>query len=136
MSAPRLTPGVRAWSLVGSIQMTLKSPCEFPLAPVHLCFYALRVYALSVFRATIKFTGRVQGVGFRYTTVNIARRFAITGWVRNELDGSVQCVAEGQQQELDRFIEAVKHAMAGHIENVDVQSSPATGEFTGFDVRR
>ena len=87
-------------------------------------------------RYTISFTGQVQGVGFRYTAVNVAERFRVAGWVRNQADGSVLCVAEGEQSELDRFIAAVKLAMRGHITDTQIEESQATGELQGFDVRR
>ncbi len=81
-------------------------------------------------RYTITFTGNVQGVGFRYTTQSIARRFAVSGWVRNEPDGSVKCIVEGEQAELDRFIAAIQQAMNGHIQNTGIQISDGTGEFS------
>lgn len=101
-----------------------------------LCVMLLCVYALSVVRCTIIFTGTVQGVGFRYTTVNLAQRFKVAGWVRNESDGSVKCVAEGEKEELDRFIAAVQRSMDAYITNTQIASSAATGEFRGFEVRR
>jgi acylphosphatase len=87
-------------------------------------------------RYSITFTGRVQGVGFRYTTVDIAQRFQVAGWVRNEQDGSVRCVAEGAESQLERFIAALKHRMAGYLADTRIEVSDATGEFQGFDVRR
>ncbi|MBL8829940.1 MAG: acylphosphatase, partial [Planctomycetaceae bacterium] len=51
--------------------------------------------ALSAIRRRVLFHGRVQGVGFRVTTRSIAQRFAVTGWVRNLPDGSVELLAEG-----------------------------------------
>lgn len=89
-------------------------------------------------RYIITFTGTVQGVGFRYTTESIARRFRVAGWVRNESDGSVKCVAEGEPEELDRFVAAVQNAMSGSLRNTEIQQSAATGEFTsaGFTIRR
>jgi acylphosphatase len=87
-------------------------------------------------RYTITFTGQVQGVGFRYNTVNVASGYRITGWVRNEHDGSVLCLAEGEQAELDRFVNAVKEAMQGYLRDVRIVTEPATGEFSGFAVRR
>jgi acylphosphatase len=103
--------------------------------PVY-AFLRVCLYALSVVRYTIQFTGSVQGVGFRYTTINVAQRFKVTGWVRNESDGSVKCVAEGEKDELDRFVAAVQHAMDGYISDTQITTSAATGEFRGFDVRR
>jgi acylphosphatase len=87
-------------------------------------------------RHTILFTGHVQGVGFRYTTVNVAAGYAVTGWVRNQPDGAVLCVAEGEEAELRRFVQEVCQAMQGHIRDVEVAQSPASGEFAGFAVRK
>lgn len=87
-------------------------------------------------RYSITFAGTVQGVGFRYTTVNIAQRFNVAGWVRNEPDGSVTCVAEGQPEELDKFVAAIKQNMEGYISDTRIAASDATGEFSGFQVRR
>ncbi len=87
-------------------------------------------------RYTIRFTGRVQGVNFRWTTCQVAGGFAVTGWVRNEPDGSVRCVAEGEPRELDRFVATVQGAMAGLVKGTDVTRGSATGEFEGFEIRR
>lgn len=87
-------------------------------------------------RFTITFTGRVQGVGFRATTRSIAEGFAVTGFVRNERDGSVLCVAEGERDEIQRFIKFVQQAMDGNIADTRIAESPATGEFDGFGIRR
>lgn len=90
---------------------------------------------MSGVRYSITFTGRVQGVFFRATTQDVARRFAVTGWVRNERDGSVLCVAEGEKAELDRFIAAIELAKRGYIDENCIDESTATGEFDGFDIR-
>jgi acylphosphatase len=86
-------------------------------------------------RSTIIFSGRVQGVGFRATTERIAEGFAVAGWVRNQRDGSVLCVAEGEVAEVERFIAAIKHAMHAYIRDVQITRSPGTGEFSDFCVR-
>lgn len=85
-------------------------------------------------RYDIRFTGRVQGVGFRYTTCRVASRFDVSGWVGNEPDGSVRCVAEGAADELDRFVEGVKEAMDGYVQEAAVTTGEPTGEFDGFRV--
>ncbi len=87
-------------------------------------------------RVRLLYTGRVQGVGFRYTTSQVAAGHAVTGFVRNLPDGRVELVAEGEPAELDHLVAAVAERMAGHIDRVDRHSSPATGEFAGFAVRR
>lgn len=86
-------------------------------------------------RYDISFTGRVQGVSFRWTTCRVAEKHAVVGWVRNEPDGSVRCVAEGEPRELDDFVKAVQKAMGGNIEDTRVTTGAARGGLTGFDVR-
>ena len=95
-------------------------------------------HALVLTRSTVNFIGNVQGVGFRMTACNVAKRFAVGGFVRNERDGSVRCVVEGEKPEVDRFINALQRAMEGFIEESRIEESAATGEFQGrdFDVRR
>ena len=85
-------------------------------------------------RRRVLFSGRVQGVGFRYTTEAVASRFRVTGLVRNLRDGRVELVAEGLPEELDRFIQGVEQAMSGNIDNAAVSQTNATREFTGFSV--
>ncbi len=90
---------------------------------------------MSATRYTIRFIGRVQGVGFRFTTVRVAEGFEVTGLVRNEPDGSVFCVAEGNASDLDRFVAAIEQQMAGNIDETRVEKGNATGEFSGFSIR-
>jgi len=89
---------------------------------------------MSSSRYDIIFTGRVQGVFFRATTRDTAAGFAVTGWVRNEHDGSVRCVAEGEEKELDAFVAAVQQRMRDNIADTSIDKRPATGEFDGFEI--
>ena len=86
-------------------------------------------------RYDIIFTGRVQGVFFRATAREIARRYGVTGWARNERDGSVRCVVEAEADELDRFVAAIERAKRANIDDTDITRLDATGEFDGFTVR-
>ncbi len=86
-------------------------------------------------RRACYFTGRVQGVGFRYTVQNIAMQYDVHGYVRNLPDGRVELVMEGQDQEMDHVIEAVSSKMNGFIKKVDNDTMPATGEFDQFYIR-
>jgi len=87
-------------------------------------------------RATVFYTGRVQGVGFRYTAREIACGFELTGYVRNLDDGRVELVAEGVEEEVTGFLEAVRASQLGsHIRNADVNWGDGSGEFRGFDIR-
>jgi acylphosphatase len=83
----------------------------------------------------VHFTGHVQGVGFRYTTLNIALGYDVRGYVRNLPDGRVELVAEGAAAELDAFLTTVQDRMGSFIRRADVTDSPATGEFQEFSLR-
>jgi acylphosphatase len=85
-------------------------------------------------RVVVHFSGRVQGVGFRYTACAVAERFNVTGCVRNLADGRVELVAEGEPNVLERFVEAVEAAMRSHIHDRKVRQESATGEFSDFGV--
>ena len=86
-------------------------------------------------RYDITFTGRVQGVSFRWTTCRVAKRFKVAGWVRNERDGTVRCVVEGEVAELDAFVGAVQDAMAGNVGDTRICRGAARGELEGFGIR-
>jgi acylphosphatase len=90
---------------------------------------------MSAVRYDVTFTGHVQGVWFRATTRDVSRDFGVTGWVRNEPDGSVRCVAEGEPTELDRFITAVQRARREYINDTRIEKADATGEFPDFSIR-
>lgn len=82
------------------------------------------------------FCGRVQGVGFRYTTRNIAINFDVTGFVRNLPDGRVELVAEGPGKEVDTFVDSIRERMRGYIQRVEEADEPASGEFAQFIIAR
>jgi acylphosphatase len=86
-------------------------------------------------RSTVYYKGHVQGVGFRYTTNSIARSHDVTGYVRNLPDGRVELVAEGERRAIDGFLEEVRDRFFNHVRDERCDVSPATGEFTSFDIR-
>ena len=86
-------------------------------------------------RRTIQFVGNVQGVGFRFTTRQVARGFAVMGYVRNLPNGRVELVVEGISEILDAFAAAVSNRMRRQIDETLVVSEAATGEFDGFEIR-
>ena len=91
---------------------------------------------MPVERYTARFEGRVQGVGFRATTRSIAVQSGVTGWVRNEPDGSVQLEAQGPPQSVRGFLETLRSRMGGFIRHEHVEPmSPLEGE-RGFEIRR
>lgn len=85
-------------------------------------------------RLTCYFGGNVQGVGFRYTAMNIAQEYDVVGFVRNTSDGRVELVAEGPPKEVDSLLDEIKHRMWDFIGDVEVNTSPATGEFKRFGI--
>lgn len=87
-------------------------------------------------RISANFVGRVQGVGFRATTRSIADAFDLTGWVRNEADGSVQLEAQGPQIEVEAFLGALRARLARNIRTSQVCAIPPRDERGPFEVRQ
>ena len=88
-------------------------------------------------RLCVFYTGRVQGVGFRYTAKTVAMGFELTGQVRNLPDGRVELVAEGERAELEAFRLAILDAgLAGLIRDEQVTWCDAKNEFRGFEIVR
>lgn len=88
-------------------------------------------------RLSARITGRVQGVGFRNFTQRQARQRSLTGWVRNESDGSVRLEAEGPRAALEELLEAVHDGpRMARVDEVDADWSEASDEFEVFRVRR
>ena len=86
------------------------------------------------------FTGRVQGVGFRYTAYRIARQYLVTGWVKNLDDGSVEMVVEGAEADIGQFVREVEETINGlGYGRVDLCSQisdlAASGEYDAFEIR-
>jgi acylphosphatase len=87
-------------------------------------------------RLEVSVRGAVQGVGYRYFVLRVAAGLDITGWVANEPDGSVRCVAEGRRPTLERLAAALREGPpAARVDDVRVTWAPATGSFTTFGVR-
>ena len=87
-------------------------------------------------RLSVRVAGQVQGVYFRAFTRNQARALGLTGWVRNEYDGSVHLEAEGPLAALETLLAAVRRGPSqARVDHVEVDWSEATGEFDRFAVR-
>jgi acylphosphatase len=86
-------------------------------------------------RREIYYSGRVQGVGFRYTVRSLAPRFDVTGYVRNLPDGRVQVVVEGEIGEIDRFEKAILHQMEHYITGTNEIIGADSGQFDLFEIR-
>ena len=81
--------------------------------------------------------GRVQGVGFRWFVQAAAQRRGLIGWTRNLADGrTVELVAEGPKPALKELLAELRRGPSGsRVEAVRASWAPATGAFTGFDIR-
>jgi acylphosphatase len=88
-------------------------------------------------RLHVLYSGRVQGVGFRYTAKTVATGFEVTGIVRNLADGRVELIAEGLKDELEGFQQAIRESGLGSlIAREDVTWEDTKNEFRGFEITR
>ena len=89
----------------------------------------------DVHYATVFFNGHVQGVGFRYSVLQVAKEFEVAGFVRNLADGRVEVQAEGAAREVEAFIAAVEEKMHGYIRKTERTGGSRAPECRGFAIR-
>jgi acylphosphatase len=82
------------------------------------------------------FTGQVQGVGFRYTTHRIAGRYDVTGFVRNLPDGTVEMLAQGPADEVDRCLADIQDSFSGYIREARIVEIPHHPQYDDFRITR
>ena len=86
-------------------------------------------------RAHIFFSGRVQGVGFRYTAEKIALELGLVGWVKNLSDNRVEVVCEGTEDQIKRLLEDIKQSFLGaYVKKIDCDWEKPTGKFKDFRI--
>ena len=95
---------------------------------------------MATVRRELTFSGRVQGVGFRFTACQIAEKHPITGWVKNLNTGNVEVVVEGTADDIDSFVSELETTVNGRgfarIESCSHSGDlPATGNFDSFRIR-
>lgn len=92
---------------------------------------------MAMVRARARITGRVQGVSFRYHTMEEAERLGVVGWVRNEADGSVLVEAGGTEASVGELLAWCRHGPPGaRVEDVTIEwIAPLQGE-TSFRIAR
>jgi len=87
-------------------------------------------------KAHLLISGRVQGVAFRYYTVNNAQNLGIKGWVRNCWDNRVEIVAEGKEDKVKELIDwCYQGPRSAIVEKVDLKWEKYRGEFNSFAIR-
>lgn len=83
----------------------------------------------------INVKGRVQGVGFRYSTQRQAERLGVKGWVRNERDGTVTVVAEGPKPAVDAMVRWLQEGPGfAKVADMDLREYPYEGRYSSFTV--
>lgn len=85
-------------------------------------------------RKHITFHGRVQGVGFRYTAKYLAQSLELTGWVKNEWDGTVVMEVQGREPKINKLLKGLNRGSFISIEWIDTQEIPLEQE-SSFRVR-
>ncbi len=83
----------------------------------------------------VYYTGRVQGVGFRFTVENTACELGITGWVKNLTGGGVEIVAEGEEGVLKKLLFEINIAFSRCIVNTEIEWFDSTGLYNGFVIK-
>lgn len=86
-------------------------------------------------RKHINFLGRVQGVGFRYTAKNLAKSLHLTGWIRNEYDGTVTLEVQGREPMINKLLVALNNDLFIEIDWMDITTVPPEQNEKTFTVR-
>ncbi|MFH1387009.1 MAG: acylphosphatase [bacterium] len=86
-------------------------------------------------RVEVNYIGRVHGVGFRFTAERAAIKFKVFGYVKNVPNGKVKMVAEGEEEVLKPFLDAIYLDMGHYVEKFNIHWFPATNEFKRFEIR-
>lgn len=90
---------------------------------------------MSLVRVNVHYSGRVQGVGFRYAVKSLVPGYDVLGTIRNLPDGRVELVAEGERAELEEFLQAVRGSgLRRNIQDEDIVWEEAQDKFRGFKI--
>ena len=83
----------------------------------------------------IYFTGHVQGVYFRVNTKEVSVSFQVSGYVQNCADGRVHIWVQGEEDQIEAFVDAIKERMKGHIECVEKIRTQCDSSLDDFQIR-
>lgn len=89
----------------------------------------------KIIREHIRFSGHVQGVGFRFRASHAANGLGITGWVKNEWDGTVEMEAQGTKEQINKMLTMINAGTYIRIERLDREEIPPEEAEYGFHVR-
>ncbi len=82
----------------------------------------------------IIFSGRVQGIGFRFTAFNIANRYELTGFVRNLPDGTVEMLAQGNPDDITNCIRDINESFTGYISETTIEDASPNPQYKTFKI--
>ena len=83
----------------------------------------------------VYYSGRVQGIGFRFTAESLANEFGVTGWVKNLGGGKVELVAQAEEEVLLRFLDKIGKTFSQYIRDTEVDWLAPSGTFEDFSIR-
>lgn len=90
---------------------------------------------MSLSRAEVIIRGRVQGVGFRYSTAKTAAQLGLTGWCRNNIDASVTAIFEGDRSVVEEMITWCRKGPGlARVDDIEITWKVANGEFSSFTI--
>ncbi|MDB4473374.1 acylphosphatase [Opitutaceae bacterium] len=89
----------------------------------------------NIIHETVHFSGRVQGVGFRYSVLQVAKEYDVCGFVQNLTDGRVLAEVSGLGEEIAEFVAAIEERMEGYVRQVERATSSSPADFVGFTIR-
>ncbi|MEM7790798.1 MAG: acylphosphatase [Verrucomicrobiota bacterium] len=90
----------------------------------------------NIFQLDCWFEGHVQGVGFRYQTITVAKGFDVSGHVKNLTDGRVHLYAEGDESEVRKFLEELQNEMESYIRGTEIKTKSGPRVASGFRILR
>jgi acylphosphatase len=82
----------------------------------------------------IIFSGSVQGIGFRFTTLNIANRYRLTGFVRNSPNGTVEMVAQGNADDITNCLRDINDSFADYITDTTIEDTTPNPQHKTFKI--
>ena len=110
--------------MVGRLVRDQKAVGSSPTSPTFSMKKQVHVY----------YSGRVQGVGFRYSAERLAGEVGVTGWVKNLDDGRVEIIAEAGEDSLKEFLDSIAKSFSRYITGTDITWGPATGAYSEFGI--
>lgn len=82
----------------------------------------------------VVFRGRVQGVGFRYSARSVAGQYEVTGFVRNQSDGTVEMFIQGSPDQIDACIADIQAEFAGYVRDTQIEPAAFSPRYTDFRI--